>query len=77
MKTVRTTFTPIQLHILEMFKYCHSEESMSELKNVLAEFYAKQVQEEADRLWTEGTLNGKAIDHILGEHWRTPYKEMK
>lgn len=45
---------------------------MLELKEVLAEFYAKQVQEEADRLWDEGTLNGEAIERILDEHWRTP-----
>ena len=48
---------------------------MSELKEVLADFYAKQVQNEADRLWEEGTLNGEAIEKILDEHWRTPYKE--
>ena len=45
---------------------------MLELKEVLADFYAKQVQEEADRLWNEGTLNGEAIERILDEHWRTP-----
>ena len=47
---------------------------MKELKDVLADFYAKQVQEEADRLWDEGTLNNEAIERILTEHWRTPYK---
>lgn len=73
MEAIRTTFTPIQLHILEMFNYCHSEQSMDELKDVLAAFYAKQVQDEADRLWNEGTLNGEAIERILSEHWRTPY----
>jgi hypothetical protein len=75
MEAVRTKFNPIQLHILEMFNYCHSEESMNELKDVLADFYAKQVQNEADRLWNEGTLNAEAIDRILDEHLRTPYKE--
>jgi len=77
MEATRTMFNPIQLHILEMFNYCHSERSMTELKDVLADFYAKQVQEEADRLWNEGSLNGEAIEQILNEHWRTPYKEVK
>ena len=77
METVRTMFNPIQLHLLEMFNYCHSEQSMAELKDVLADFYAKQVQEEADRLWNEGSLNGEAIEQILNEHWRTPYEEVK
>jgi hypothetical protein len=70
---IKTAFNPIQLHILEMFNYCNSEQMMSDLKDCLADFYAKQVQQEADRLWDEGILDGKAIDQITEEHWRTPY----
>ena len=71
------TITPIQLHLLEMFRYCNSDQMMSELQDVLSDFYAKQVQKEADRLWDEGILDGEAIEKILNEHWRTPYVEMK
>ena len=60
-----------------MFNYCKSEQMMSDLKEVLADFYAKQVQQEADRLWDEGTLNEENIDRLLNEHWRTPYLEKK
>ena len=49
------TMNPVQLHLLEMFKYCGSEQTISEMKDVLADFYAKKVQKEADRLWEEGT----------------------
>ena len=76
MEPSRTTFNPVQLHLLEMFNYCNSEKAMADLKSVLAEFYAKQVQAEADRLWDEGTPDGEAIEKILDEHWRTPYKEV-
>ena len=69
------TINPVQLHLLEMFKYCKSEQTVLEMKDVLADFYAKKVQKEADRLWDEGKLNGEAIEQILQEHWRTPYKE--
>ena len=71
------TINPIQLHLLEMFNYCNSEQMMEELQDVLADFYAKQVQKEADRLWDEGSLDGEAIEKILAEHWRTPYVEQK
>ena len=73
MDTVKPTFNSVQLHILEMFNYCNSERAISDLKEVLADFYAKQVQAEADRLWDEGVLNGDAIEKLLDEHWRTPY----
>ena len=74
--TTAQTINPIQLHLLEMFNYCKSPKTMSDLQDVLADFYAKQVQKEADRLWDEGTLNGEAIEQILNEHWRTPYKPL-
>ena len=69
MQTSKSVFNPIQLHILEMFNYCKSDESMEELKNVLSDFYAQKVQKEADRLWDSGELNDTAIERILGEHW--------
>ena len=69
MEAVKSTLNSVQLHILEMFNYCNSEKAISDLKDVLADFYAKQVQSEADRLWDEGVLNGEAIEKILDEHW--------
>jgi len=72
MQTSKSVFNPIQLHILEMFNYCKSDESMEELKNVLSDFYAQKVQKEADRLWDSGELNSEAIERILGEHWTMP-----
>lgn len=72
MQTARSVFNPVQLHILEMFNYCKTDESMEELKNVLSDFYAQKVQKEADRLWDSGDLNGEAIERILKEHWTMP-----
>ena len=75
MITTQRTFNPIQLHLLEMFNHCDTDSMMNELKDVLADFYARKVQAEADRMWDDGTLNGEAIERILNEHWRTPYAE--
>ena len=74
MNTLRT-INPVQLHILELFNYCGREQMVSEMKDVLSDFYARKVQEEADRLWDEGKLNAETIETILQEHWRTPYRE--
>jgi hypothetical protein len=72
MQNSRAVFNPVQLHILEMFNYCRTDESMEELKNVLSDFYAQKVQEEADRLWNSGELDGESIEKILKEHWTMP-----
>lgn len=73
MQTTRTIFNPVQMHLLEMFNYCKSENAMNELKEVLSDYYAKKSQEEADRLWENSTLDDNAIEKILSEHIRTPY----
>ena len=36
------TINPVQLHLLEMFSFCGSEQTVSEMKDVLADFYAKK-----------------------------------
>ena len=68
------TLNPAQLHILDMLYFCRSQQSVDDLKKILADYYAEKVQKEADRLWDEGILNGEAINNILNEHLRTPYK---
>ena len=73
MESLRTAFTPAQLHILEMMKYFKSESAVLELQQVLADYYAKKVQEEADRLWDNGILNEDAIENLGKAHLRTPY----
>ena len=66
-----TSLNPVQLHLLEMFNYCGTKETMEELRQLLASYYAEKAQKEADRLWDEGVLDGEAIEQILNEHWRT------
>ena len=73
MDSQRTAFPSAQLHILEMMKYLNSESAVLEFQKVIADFYAKKVQEEADRLWDEGVLNAEAIENIGKSHLRTPY----
>ena len=57
-----------------MLYFCRSQQSVDDLKKIIADYYAEKVQKEADRLWDEGILNGEAINNILNEHLRTPYK---
>lgn len=77
MENTKTTLNPVQLYLLEMFNYCSTEASLIELKNLLAEYYAKKTQEEADRLWNEGVLDQTSIESLLNQHLRTPYAPQK
>lgn len=73
MQTPKTIFNPVQMHLLEMFNYCKTENAMNELKEVLSKYYSEKAQEEADRLWENGVLDENAIEKLLSEHIRTPY----
>lgn len=46
---IAQTLNPTQIHLLEMFSYCKDAESLQELKNVLSDYYAKKLQNEANR----------------------------
>lgn len=45
-----TVFNPIQMHLLKMFPYDTSLEGLEELKEVLYQYYSKQMNERLDEL---------------------------
>ena len=59
-----------QLHFLQILSHIKTDESLRELKRLVRNYYAQQLQEEADEYWEEGKIS----DDLLNEHLRTPYK---
>ena len=59
-----------QLHLLQMLSFVKTEETLSELKQLISEFYLKQLDEQIDIYWEKGKIS----DDLLNEHLRTPYK---
>lgn len=68
-----TVFNPAQLQVLEMMSFVKSNEALSELKQVISDFFAKQAQAEIDRLWESGELNEEKVESFRELHQRTPY----
>ena len=68
-----TTFNIGQLHVLEMLNRCNSEESLKALKKALFDFYSKEVDAEANRLWEAGAISSEKIEEWGRTHMRTPY----
>lgn len=74
MEAVQSTVLNIgQLHVLEMLNRCNTQKSLSALKKVLCDYYAKEAQKEMDRLWDAGVINENTIEAWGKEHMRTPY----
>jgi len=59
-------FNATQLHLLKMFSFTQTEQTLLDLKEHLREFYIKQVEKEIDKYQID--------DQVLNEHLRTPYR---
>ena len=71
---MQTVFNQAQLELLDMMSFVKSPMMLSELRQVVSDYFAKQVQEEIDRLWESGTLDEAKVESFRHLHERTPYK---
>jgi len=49
-------------------------EQVSELRQVISNYYAQKATEEMDGLWDCGLWDEEKNETVLKEHLRTPYK---
>jgi len=59
-------FNATQLHLLKMFSFTKTEQTLRDLKKILRNFYIQQIENEIDKYQID--------DQILNEHLRTPYR---
>lgn len=59
--------TPTQQHLLKIFSFNNSEAYAREVQEVLTRYFQAKLDQEADRLWTEGILDQKRLDEIRTE----------
>lgn len=59
--------TPTQQHLLKIFSFNNSEAYAREVQEVLTRHFQAKLDQEADRLWTEGILDQKRLDEIRTE----------
>ena len=71
----RTVFNDAQLHVLEMASRIKTAHGLEELKDQLAAYYARRIDEDMEALWQSGHWNEKKIEELKGAHYRTPYKQ--
>lgn len=71
---MQTVFNPIQLQLLQMFSCMKSEQELKEFKQVLSEYYIKKVEERANNLWENMSLDQQKLDAIANIHERLPYR---
>ena len=70
-----TTLNPAQIEVLNMMSFINTKSSWQHLKDALSDYFAKQLDEEIDRLWQNGTLNDEKVESFRTLHERTPYRQ--
>lgn len=69
-----TVFNSAQLHLLDMMSFVSSPSALNELNSVVSDYFARQAQDEIDRLWDTGELDEQKVESFRTLHERTPYK---
>ena len=65
MKDLQLPLTNTQLELLKLYATELSEEDLQELRDILANFYAKKSIQKADQLWDEKGLSDDDMDEWL------------
>ena len=70
-------FSPAQMHLVTLMSHIKSTDALDQLKDQLADFYARQVDEEMEQLWESGEWNEQklqSLEDAHDAHFRTHYK---
>ena len=67
-------FSPAQMHLITLMSHIKSADALDQLRDQLADFYARQVDEEMEELWESGEWNEQKLQSLQDAHFRTPYK---
>ena len=68
------TFSPAQMHLVTLMSHIKTSLALDQLRDQLADFYARQVDEEMEQLWESGEWNEEKLQSLENAHFRTPYK---
>ena len=68
------TLHQAKMNLLRVVDGIKTVDEVQAIRQVLADYYARKVDEEMERRWDNGTINGQVIEQWGKEHMRTPYR---
>ena len=68
-----TKLNSMQLFMLKMFDKQLNIRQEQEIKHLLAEYFAKQIDKEMDEIWESKGITQPDLDQALNTHKRTKY----
>jgi hypothetical protein len=65
--TAKTKLSNTQIELLKLFSTNMDETELAELRNILADFYAKKAIQTANKVWDEKKLTPEDMEKWLNE----------
>lgn len=63
----------LQLELLKLYAFNIPENQLMEIRKLLANYFAKQIDEEMDEFWGKKGFDKSTIEKWKQTHMRTPY----
>ena len=73
MKAV-TKLNSMQQFMIQLFDRPVNSKQEDDIKQLLANYFAKQIDDEMDEIWEVRKMSQKDLNKVLKTHKRTPYK---
>jgi len=67
MNAIKLPLSNVQVELMKIYSTNISEPELHELKNLLAQFYAKKSIENANEIWGKNNLSNEIMDSWLNE----------
>ncbi|ADB38438.1 hypothetical protein [Spirosoma linguale] len=61
----------LQLELLKLYPYTVSEEELTDIRQLLADYFAQKIDREMSQLWQEKSWNDQTIEQWKTEHLRS------
>ena len=70
-QTIPTKLSNLQMELLKLYPYTVSAEDLTEIRQLLADYFARKIDREMDQLWQEKGWNDQTIEQWKTEHLRS------
>ena len=67
-QTLPTKLSNLQMELLKLYPYTVSEEESNEIRRLLADYFARKIDDEMNQLWQRRSWNEQTIEDWKNEH---------
>jgi hypothetical protein len=68
--------TNLQLELLKVFSYQLNQQQLTDIRNLLANYFAEQAMREMDILWEQQGWDENTMVEWASEHMRIPHNQL-